>query len=85
MVSMIEKPDGTQVRRTTRKIFYVCDFRTVGKKMTQTRLSFTKTTVKNIMNIVGDREEGVNSDTACTEGQNGDEQTMDEKLRLENV
>ena len=79
------KPDGTKLRRTTRKIFYVCDLGTVGKKMTQTRLSFTKTTVKDILDIGGDRVESLNFDlpvTTCTEGQNSDEQTMDKKLRL---
>ena len=71
---MIEKPEGTKVRRTTRKTVYVCDLSTVGKKMTQT-------TVKDIPDIGGERREEINFDfpnSTSTEGQNGNEQAVDE-------
>ena len=81
LVTMEEGPDGTVVRKRTRKLHYVCDLGPTAGKMTQ--LSFIKTTLKNTPGN-DDTQQGElsNNSLTCTEGQNvgfGDVQTVDDE------
>ena len=79
-------PDGKIVRKLTKKVHWVCDLEPIGlKKVTQTKLSFTRTPQRVARGDKGgdDTEQGnLGQFLTSTEGQNGrcgDVQTGDDE------
>ena len=76
IITKEEGPNGKIVRKLTKKMYWVCDLEPIGlKKVTQTKLSFTRTPQRVARGDKGgddDTEQGnLGQVLTSTEGQNG--------------